>query len=164
MPEESENGWAVAGNRCLFSKRLTDQIEAGAVDVLGWNWTDFLAARVRGDINRLDALIVLPPDMAFRYKTAYKWTRLRGCNMGFFREDACKVNGFDESFTQWGLDDSDFAARLINAGIKIKSGCFATGVLHLFHKEGILGPDCVNRNRFDAVLAEKLTLPVKGLI
>lgn len=160
----AENGWVVAGNRCLFSKRLTDQIEAGAVDVLGWNWTDFLAARVRGDINRLDALIVLPPDMAFRYKTAYKWTRLRGCNMGFFREDACKVNGFDESFTQWGLDDSDFAARLINAGIKIKSGCFATGVLHLFHKEGILGPDCVNRNRFDAVLAEKLTLPVKGLI
>lgn len=67
----------MAGNRCLLSKRLTDQIEAGAVDVLGWNWTDFLVARVRGDINRLNVLIVLPPDMAFRYKTAYKWTRLQ---------------------------------------------------------------------------------------
>ena len=136
----AENGWAVAGNRCLFSKRLTDQIEAGAVDVLGWNWTDFLAARVRGDINRLDALIVLPPDMAFRYKTAYKWTRLRGCNMGFFREDACKVNGFDESFTQWGLDDSDFAARLIMPASKLKAAVLLRACSTSFIRKGYSVP------------------------
>jgi predicted glycosyltransferase involved in capsule biosynthesis len=45
------------------------------------------------------------------------------------------VNGFNEDFVGWGFEDSDLAIRLIRAGIRVKSGRFATNVLHLWHPE-----------------------------
>ncbi len=39
-----------------------------------------------------------------------------GCNLGIWREDLIAVNGYDESFTGWGREDSDPAARLFHLG------------------------------------------------
>ena len=81
----------------------------------------------------------------------------------FFREDAYRVNGFDESFHGWGLDDSDFAVRMINSGVRIKSGRFSTGVFHLYHREGSLVKDSFNSSRFSKVIKDRLVNPLKGL-
>jgi len=62
-----------------------------------------------------------------------KMKGFKGCNMGFWRDDAIKINGFDSSFQSWGAEDSDFRLRLINAGLarrKLKLGGVA---FHLFH-------------------------------
>ncbi|MEI3355088.1 MAG: galactosyltransferase-related protein [Duodenibacillus massiliensis] len=83
--------------------------------------------------------------------------------MAFFREDAYRVNGFDESFHGWGLDDSDFAVRMINSGVRIKSGRFSTGVFHLYHREGSLVKDSFNSSRFSKVIKDRLVNPLKGL-
>ena len=60
--------------------------------------------------------------------------QLIGCNMAFWREDALKVNGYDESFTTWGEEDREFAARLYNIGVKRRNMLFAGLQYHLYHK------------------------------
>jgi glycosyltransferase involved in cell wall biosynthesis len=57
----------------------------------------------------------------------------RGGLMGVFRNDYIKVNGFDESFTGWGREDSDLFVRLLNSGIKRKNIKFAAVTYHLWH-------------------------------
>lgn len=158
-----EPGYVVAGNRCLLSPWLTEQIVSGEVNPLEWSVWDFIKYRLLKGINRLDAFLTLPPNCKFRYRKGIRWQRLRSCNMGLSRQDYDKVNGFDSSFVGWGFEDSDFAVRLINAGIKIKSGVFATAVFHLYHKETKekrMGP---NWERLQYVLKSGEIYPVKGL-
>lgn len=150
----SEQGCAVAGHRCLLDSNLTTLIENHKVSLNNWTWCDFFKARLSGQINRLDALITLPPKISFRYKTASNWKRLRGCNMGMFRSDIERVNGFNEDFSGWGFDDSDIAVRLINAGVKVKNGAFATAVFHLYHQETELKQEGDNWNIFCKTLSE----------
>ncbi|MFC0323768.1 glycosyltransferase [Gallibacterium melopsittaci] len=67
-------------------------------------------------------------------KTNY-YKGVRGCNMAFFREDALKVNGFNNDFVGWGREDSEFVARFFNAGMKRRDIRFAAIAYHLWHKE-----------------------------
>ena len=62
-------------------------------------------------------------------------TGIRGCNMGFFREDAQRINGFNSDFVGWGREDSEFAARFFNAGGKRANLKFAAVAYHLWHHE-----------------------------
>ena len=61
--------------------------------------------------------------------------KLRGCNMSYWRKDALKINGYDESFFGWGGEDSEFGNRLHNAGIAGKRLKFAAVVYHIYHFE-----------------------------
>jgi glycosyltransferase involved in cell wall biosynthesis len=60
---------------------------------------------------------------------------VRSCNMGFWRADAVRVNGFDERFVGWGREDSDFVARLTHAGVRRRKLKFGGIVYHLWHPE-----------------------------
>jgi predicted glycosyltransferase involved in capsule biosynthesis len=66
---------------------------------------------------------------------ARRWKGARGSNMAFWRTDLDAVDGFDAGFEGWGREDSDIFIRLIRAGVRRKDGRFATGVLHLWHRE-----------------------------
>ena len=55
--------------------------------------------------------------------------------MAFFREDALKINGFNNDFVGWGREDSEFVARFYNAGMKRKDIRFAAIAYHLWHNE-----------------------------
>lgn len=68
-------------------------------------------------------------------KESKRSSKLRGCNMSFWRNDFIKVNGFNESLTGWGIDDSEMIQRLINIGIKGKRLKFKGIVYHIYHKE-----------------------------
>jgi glycosyltransferase involved in cell wall biosynthesis len=61
------------------------------------------------------------------WKSAYRWPRawarqradlrgIRGCNLGIWRADLVKVNGYNEAFVGWGREDSELAVRLLNSG------------------------------------------------
>lgn len=41
-----------------------------------------------------------------------------GCNMAYWRDDALRVNGFDERFVGYGGEDGDFALRLLHLGLQ----------------------------------------------
>lgn len=43
---------------------------------------------------------------------------IRGCNLGIWRDDLVRVNGYNEAFTGWGREDSELAVRLMNAGVQ----------------------------------------------
>ncbi|TSE10748.1 glycosyltransferase family 2 protein [Aquimarina algiphila] len=76
------------------------------------------------------------PFLAKRYKKEdQRSSKLRGCNMSFWREDFLKVNGFNESLTGWGIDDSEMIQRLLNIGVKGKRLKFKGIVFHIYHHE-----------------------------
>lgn len=142
----TEPGCAVAGNRILLSPELTAAVEADRTDPVAWTLTDWVRARARGDVERLSPLVTLPGH-AWRRLRPLHWLQMRGCNMAVARADFERVNGFEEEISGWGFEDSDLAIRLINAGVKLKSGRFATAVLHLWHRERARDAAEMNRQR-----------------
>jgi glycosyltransferase involved in cell wall biosynthesis len=138
----AEPGWFVTGNRILMSQRLTEQALAkiptetrpARPEPELFGFSAHLALRARGDLNRLAPLLALPLG-GLRKRRATQWRGANGSNMAFWRADLEAVDGFDAAFTGWGREDSDLFVRLIRAGVCRKDGRFATGVLHLWHRE-----------------------------
>ena len=60
---------------------------------------------------------------------------VRGCNQGFWREDATRVNGFNERFVGWGREDSEFVTRLAAAGVRRRKLKFGGIMYHLWHAD-----------------------------
>lgn len=60
---------------------------------------------------------------------------IRSCNMAFWREDVLNINGFNEEFSGWGREDSEFAARMQQSGIKRINFKFGAIAYHLYHPE-----------------------------
>ncbi len=59
--------------------------------------------------------------------------KILGCHFSLFREDIEHVNGFDEHYVGWGLEDDDFTLRLHLAGIRGQSLIKEARALHLWH-------------------------------
>jgi glycosyltransferase involved in cell wall biosynthesis len=58
---------------------------------------------------------------------------LIGNNLGLWREDYERVNGFDENYVGWGCEDDDFGKRLRRAGVRLESILWWTNTYHLWH-------------------------------
>jgi glycosyltransferase involved in cell wall biosynthesis len=71
-------------------------------------------------------------------------TRTRGANMAFWRDDIVRVNGYNEDIEGWGREDSELAARLLNAGIQRRNLKFSAIAWHLHHP--VRPDDTVARN------------------
>jgi hypothetical protein len=59
--------------------------------------------------------------------------KLIGNNVGIWRSDYERVNGYDETFEGWGCEDDDLRYRLRRAGIRIRSILRWTHTYHLWH-------------------------------
>jgi len=59
--------------------------------------------------------------------------RLSGNNIGVWRSDYEQVNGFDEQFVGWGLEDRDLQVRLERLGLRAWSILLRTAPVHLWH-------------------------------
>jgi predicted glycosyltransferase involved in capsule biosynthesis len=83
--------------------------------------------------------------------------------MAFWKKDLLLVNGYNESFSGWGREDSEIAIRLMNAGIKkqfLKMGgiCY-----HLYHPEASRELEQRNRQMMADAIKNKMTWAGKGL-
>ena len=144
-------GRFVRGNRAYLSERLTRE------------WTECYK---RGEL----ATVHVPPpkgeyvksnsqrNMAY-YRLLYLLTggrakvlRVRGCNMAYWKADFVRVNGYNNDFAGWGWEDTEFAIRMHNAGVKIKKMKFVGIAYHLYHsmnsremeeRNGRLAHDCL---------------------
>lgn len=130
----AERGWFVAGNRVLLSQGLTARALREEFKPETWNFGAWLKQRLAGGINRLPPLLSLPLG-PLRKLRRRMWRGARSCNLGVWRADLDRVDGFDAAYSGWGKEDSDFLVRLLNTGVRRKDGGFATGVLHLWHPE-----------------------------
>ena len=127
-------GFLVTGARILLSESLTQQLCAAR----RWDASHFmrqsLVWRVRGQLNKWLPLVCKLPDHAGRRYREFVWRRIKGCNMAAWRDDVARIGGFDEGLEGWGHEDADFVFRLQAAGVRRKSGSWATEVLHLWHR------------------------------
>jgi glycosyltransferase involved in cell wall biosynthesis len=158
----AERGWMVAGNRVLLSEAFTARALQERLPLHAWSAQQWREARGRGDINRTLPLACLPLG-PLRKVAASRWQRVRTCNLGVWTDDFRRVQGFDETFEGWGFEDSDLAVRLLNAGVRRKEGAFATGVLHLWHRENDRRHEGRNWDLLQQRIRSRETLPLKGL-
>jgi glycosyltransferase involved in cell wall biosynthesis len=158
----AEAGYFVAGNRILLSERMTARALSASIPLCNFSGVKWLGARLRGDINRLLPLIRLP-DGGWRKSSPDRWKGIKTCNVAAWRDDLVRVNGLDESYSGWGLEDSDLVIRLLHAGVKHKSARFAAPVFHLWHKENDRASLAENQRKLDALLASTRVRAEEGL-
>ena len=150
----AEPGYFVAGNRILLSPRLTREVLSARLPIHLWTHGTWLGAWLKRDVNRLLPLLTLP-DGALRKRSPSRWEGVKTCNLAAWRADLARVNGFDESYSGWGLEDSDLVIRLMHAGVKHKSARFAAPVFHLWHDEWDRSRLPENQRRLDEILASQ---------
>lgn len=159
----SEPGWFLAGNRLMLTQDFTKLVLREKLPIHLWRTSDWLAARRRGQIERLLPLARLPGLGRLRKLSPRRWQGAKTCNLSAFRADLLKVNGLDESYTGWGLEDSDLVIRLIRAGTHHKNGRFSVPLFHLWHRENDRGNLEENRKRLEAALHATHTRALLGV-
>lgn len=121
-------GTYVAGTRVNTNERLKNKIIQHQLTAI-----PLLAMGSKNFFNSL-RIPVLSYSLE-KYRTAEKDIYyVKGCNMGFWKQDFLNVNGYDEDYTGWGLEDSDLSIRLHNNGVKKRYLKMAAIVYHLWHK------------------------------
>lgn len=135
-----ECGYLVAGGRCLLPALDTRclLVEKESLDRAFTYWKFWFF-----------------PLGFLRKKRPTAWEAVRSCNMAIYRNDLVLIDGFDESYSGWGREDSDFVVRLLRLGIKVKSARFAACVAHLYHAERSRDQLSVNDERFRKCLDDR---------
>ena len=123
----------------------------------------WLRSRLRGDANRALPLLRFSPHAIFRRARPQRWHGVKTCNLALWREDLVRVNGLDESYEGWGLEDSDLVIRLLHAGVRHKSGRFFVPVFHLWHAENDRSRLPANESRLARLLGERRYLAEQGI-
>lgn len=152
--ELAEPGYFLSANRILLSERLTTEVLQKRLPVHAWGAGDWFRAWLKRDVNRVMPLMQLP-DAAFRKRSPKRWKGVKTCNLSAWRTDLLRVNGFDESYSGWGLEDSDLVIRLLHAGVKHKSARFAAPVFHLWHQEQDRGRFAENQHLLNEILGSQ---------
>jgi glycosyltransferase involved in cell wall biosynthesis len=148
-------GWFVAGNRILIGEGLSRRILTEHLSVHAWPIGKWFQAFLKGEINRILPLLSPPVPEWLRKLPARRWQGVMTCNLAAWREDLLTVNGFDEEYQGWGLEDSDLTIRLLHAGLRRKSARFAAPVVHLWHPGNDRGTLAENRRRLEALLRSR---------
>jgi glycosyltransferase involved in cell wall biosynthesis len=91
-------------------------------------------------------------------------TGTKSCNMSFWREDCFRVNGFNEEFTGWGREDSEFAARLMNSGVRRRNLRFGGVAYHLSHPQESRAELSQNENLLQKTIDDRLIYCRNGLV
>ena len=158
----AEPGWFVSGNRVLVSEKCTERVLGSPLRPEDWNGADWLELRRRGDLNRLLPLLRLPLGPLRKLRPGL-WRGARSSNLGVWRPDLDRVDGFDTTYSGWGLEDSDLLIRLLRVGVRRKDGNFATGVLHLWHPENDRSQMPENQRRLAEVVQSNRVRARAGL-
>ena len=120
----ARSGFFVQGSRVLLNQSFTKQLLANGSPGIS------LGSNCMG--NRKNSL--RSPFLARMFSTKSKrLPGIRSCNFAFWKEDALRVNGFNEAFVGWGREDSEFAARLLNYGLSRRNLRFQAIGYHLHH-------------------------------
>jgi glycosyltransferase involved in cell wall biosynthesis len=158
----AEPGWFVTGNRILLSPALTEAVLAEGLAAETWNFAALAREHLRDGANRLLPALRLPLGLLRKFPRRH-WQGAQTCNLAVARSDLDRIDGFDASYTGWGLEDSDLVVRLLHAGVRRKDGRFATGVLHLWHTPNDRSKFTANQALLDAVLHGDRVRALRGL-
>ncbi len=158
----AEPGYFLGSNRVLLSARLTSRVLRWRLPIHAWSGIDWMQSWFRRDVNRVLPLIRLP-DGPFRKWMPDRWEGIKTCNLSAWRTDLIRVNGLDESYEGWGLEDSDLVIRFLHAGVKHKNARFAATVFHLWHPEQDRMGLPANQKRLEGLLRSTTVRAAIGL-
>jgi glycosyltransferase involved in cell wall biosynthesis len=159
----AEPSFFLSGNRVLLEEQFTQQVLALGIPIHAWSFSQWVRARLQGKINRLLPLLHLPLSGSLRRSSEQRWQGAKTCNLSLWRQDFVAVNGMDEAYAGWGMDDSDLVVRLYHQGIRRKSARFAAPVLHLWHHESDRARLAANMERFESLLRSRRTRAELGI-
>ena len=112
--------------------------------------------------NRFNALRI--PFLSFlSVKKEKSGSKVKGCNMAFWKEDLEKVNGYNSDLEGWGHEDEDLCWRLVNNGILKKIVKLKAIVFHLHHKECSKENEQNHLDSLKRVKEEGITSATNGL-
>ncbi|OQW30853.1 MAG: glycosyl transferase family 2 [Nitrospira sp. SG-bin1] len=158
----AEPGYFLGSNRVLLSAALTSRILRQRLPIHTWSPIDWVWCWSKRDVNRVLPLIKIP-DGPFRKWAPDRWKGIKTCNFSVWRDDLIRVNGLDESYEGWGLEDSDLVIRLLHAGVKHKNARMAAAVFHLWHPEQDRMTLTDNQKRLDDLLRSSTVRAAIGL-
>jgi glycosyltransferase involved in cell wall biosynthesis len=159
----SERSWFLSGNRILLSETFTNKILTDKICINTWTKAQWFRAFLRRDINRFKPFLFLPKFAPLRKTLAKRYHGVMTCNLSAWRDDLIKINGLDESYLGWGLEDSDLVIRLLRSGVRHKSARFAAPVLHLWHKGYDMTKFGENKKRLDELMGSNRTQAICGV-
>ncbi|OSI35176.1 glycosyltransferase family 2 protein [Neisseria dumasiana] len=154
----AKKGRLIQGSRVILSKERTEAI----LNQPGLPLPE-LSFSSNGVKKRLSALRLTKLAKLLGKRGNRKHKGIKSCNMGFFRDDALAVNGFNNEFVGWGREDSEFAARCYHSGMKRHNLKFAGIAYHLWHHEAERAALPRNDALLQATLNEKKTRCERGV-
>ncbi|MCU0962765.1 MAG: galactosyltransferase-related protein [Pirellulaceae bacterium] len=116
----------MAGDCCRLSQEVSERIDLAAIQ-----GGEFPRWGTRDERRRLRR--------QYRKACFYRWIghrtkpKLIGNNIGMWRADYVRINGFDEEFVGWGCEDDDLRLRLRRQGVQVRSILKWTCTYHLWH-------------------------------
>lgn len=117
-------GHFVQGSRVLMRDTLTARAIARGMTRIGFF--------DRGMQRRRHTLRM--PWLARLYARPNRHQRgVKSCNMGFWRDDLIRLNGFNEAMTGWGREDTELVVRALHAGLWRRDVRFSALAFHLHH-------------------------------
>jgi len=66
-------------------------------------------------------------------------SKLRGCNISYWKKDALNINGYNEDLVGWGYEDFEFTQRLLNSGVSSFRLKHTAIQYHIYHPEAPKG-------------------------
>jgi glycosyltransferase involved in cell wall biosynthesis len=147
-------GFFIQGSRVLLTKKKTSEV----INTHHKNFSFFSV----GLMNRLNALHSIFLSQIFSIKRN-DLKGIKTCNMSFYKKDFLSINGFNNDFIGWGREDSDFASRLINIGIKRRTLKFNAIQYHLWHKKNNRKSLAINDEILQKTIDNKLTWCDNGI-
>tara|TARA_R100001369_G_scaffold20091_1_gene36555 strand:+ start:29535 stop:30320 length:786 start_codon:yes stop_codon:yes gene_type:complete len=122
----SEEGMFLFGSRVNIKKNALSDI---------FKNDRFQFSFFSGDIGKRTRNLRIPL-LRDRYKASPLFSsKVRGCNISYWRKDFLAVNGYNEEMEGWGREDSEFILRVLNKGVLGKRLRYGGIVYHLYHPE-----------------------------
>lgn len=142
----SMKGYFVQASRSMIN-------EVKSKEILKTKKTDFSFIS-HGLYNRFNAIRIPPISNIFQYDTSDPY-HIKGCNLGYWKEDFITINGYYNGFEGWGAEDYEFGARLIHAGVKRKKIKLMAICYHVFHKINSRANTDANDKIYNKTIEEK---------
>lgn len=148
---------AFVGSRVFLNREITSRLLNGEIESPVFS---FLSTAVES--NRINAIRV--PWLWRCIPQVTNTSNMRGGLLGVWKPDLLAVNGWNESFTGWGLEDSELIARLRNSGVSIRKFKFTGITFHLWHPAIVREHLEENRKLLGLTHQNRLTWCSNGLI
>jgi glycosyltransferase involved in cell wall biosynthesis len=150
----ARSGCFVQGSRVLTDEALTARMLAGQRTELGF---------FERGIERRRHTLRMPWLARLYARPGQRQRGIKSCNMGFWRDDLIRLNGFNEAMTGWGREDTELVARAFHAGLLRRDVRFSALAFHLWHRTRKNVVDNPNDRVLAATRASGVTRCAEGL-